>query len=146
MNAILRYGGLMFAALFAMSPWAGAEQPASPPVTIEYYYKLVPGGAKEWLALYKKNHNPILQQLMKEGLLKSEHLYERRFHAASPAWDYKVVMVWRDWAALEQARSRESEITRSLYPVKEGHERQEKRRWELTEQHWDDVLNEVPLD
>ena len=25
-------------------------------------------------------------------------------------------------------------------------DRQEKRRWELTVAHWDDVLNEVPLD
>lgn len=145
MNRILQIAGLLGAPLLALAIPAGAEQPASPPVTIEYYYKLVPGGPKEWLALYLKNHNPILQQLMKEGLLKSEKLYERRFHAASPAWDYKVVMVWRDWAALEQAHSREPEIIRSLYPDKDEHDRQEKRRWELTVEHWDDVLNEVPL-
>ena len=121
-------------------------QATAQPVTIEYYYKLVPGGASEWLALYKKNHNPILQQLMKAGLLKSEKLYERRFHAASPAWDYKVVMVWRDWAALEESQAREAGIIRVLYPDKEEHDRQEKRRWELTEHHWDDVLKEAPLE
>jgi len=113
---------------------------------IEYYYKLVPGGTSEWLALYKKNHNPILKQLMKEGLLKSETLYERRFHADTPAWDYKVVMEWRDWAALEEARQHEPEIIRQLYPDKADHDRQEKRRWELTVAHWDDVLKEVPLE
>jgi hypothetical protein len=115
-------------------------------VTVEYYYQLVPGGAQEWLALYKKNHNPILQQLRKEGLIKSEKLYERRFHAAKPAWDYKVVMVWRDWAALEEAGRREPEIIRSLYPDKPNHHREEKRRWELTVAHWDDVLRELPLE
>jgi len=116
------------------------------PVTIEYYYKLVPGGASEWLELYLKNHNPILKQLMKEGLLKSEKLYERRFHAATPPWDYKVVMVWRDWRALEEAQAYEPEIIRTLYPDKPEHDRQDKRRWELTESHWDDVLKEVPLE
>jgi hypothetical protein len=121
-------------------------QAAAQPVTIEYYYKLVPGGASEWLGLYKKNHNPILQQLMKAGLIKSEKLYERRFHAASPAWDYKVVMVWRDWAALEESQARETGIIRALYPDQEEHDRQEKRRWELTEHHWDDVLKEAPLE
>jgi hypothetical protein len=146
MSAILRYAGVLFGALFAVSPSAGAEQPASTPVTVEYYYKLAPGGAKEWLELYKKNHNPILKQLMKEGILKSEKLYERRFHAATPAWDYKVVMVWRDWAALEEARQREPEIIRALYPNKEDHEREERRRWEITIAHWDDVLSEVPLE
>jgi len=145
-NRMLQLLSLVVTPLFALAVPTGAEQPAGLPVTVEYYYKLLPGGTSEWLALYKKNHNPILQQLMKEGLLKSEKLYERRFHAASPAWDYKVVMVWRDWAALEQAHNREPEIIRSLYPNKEEHEQQEKRRWELTVSHWDDVLNEVPLD
>ena len=118
----------------------------SKPLVIEYYYKLLPGAAAEWLALYKKIHNPILQKLIKEGILKSEKLYERRFHAETPAWDYKVVMVWRDWAALEEAHQRDPQIKRELYPNREDHDRQEKRRWELTVAHWDDVLNEVPLD
>ncbi len=115
-------------------------------ITIEYYYKLVPGGTAEWLALYKMNHNPILKELMKEGLLKSEKLYERRFHAETPAWDFKIVMVWRDWMALEEAHPREQEIIRALYPDKAAHTQQEKRRWELTVAHWDDVLREVSLE
>jgi hypothetical protein len=146
MHKLLPLSGFLMAPLFALAAPLGAEPTSAAPVVIEYYYKLTPGGTAEWLALYKKNHNPILKQLMKEGLLKSEKLYERRFHAASPAWDYKVVMVWRDWAALEEAHARESEIIRALYPNKEEHDQQEKRRWELTVTHWDDVLNEVPLD
>ncbi len=151
MEKTIRILGLVvLAAYLGASSAAGAQAPAATakgaPVTIEYYYKLVPGGASEWLALYLKNHNPILKQLTKEGLIKSEKLYERRFHAATPSWDYKVVMVWRDWAALEEAQAREPEIISSLYPDKAEHDRQEKRRWELTESHWDDVLKEVPLD
>jgi len=137
--------------LVALVPATAAEPAGAGPVTIEYYYKIVPGGMmpggpSEWLSLYLKNHHPILKQLGKEGLILSEKLYERRFHAASPAWDYKVVMVWRDWAALQEAGSREGEIIRSLYPDKATHDREEQRRWQLTEQHWDDVLKEVPLD
>jgi hypothetical protein len=142
---ILRLGfGVVLFLAFAAS--FHGEQLASQPVTIEYYYKLVPGGASEWLALYKKNHNPLLKELMKEGLLKSEKLYTRRFHAESPAWDYKIVMIWRDWAALEEAHQREPQVLKSLYADQEDHGRQEKRRWELTTSHWDDVLDEVPLD
>jgi len=93
---------------------------------------MTPGGPSEWLSLYLKNHHPILQQLKKEGLILSEKLYERRFHAESPAWDYKVVMVWLDWSALQEASTREPEIIRALYPDKAVHDREEKRRWELT--------------
>jgi len=138
--------GMTAMTLCALTGALAAEQKTSAPVTIEYYYKLAPGAAKEWLALYKKNHNPILQQQIKNGLLLSEKLYERRFHAAAPAWDYKVVMVWRDWAALEETRRTEPSIIHALYPNTAEHDQQEKRRWEITEAHWDDVLSEVPLD
>ena len=55
-------------------------------------------------------------------------------------------MIWRDWAALEEAHQREPQVLKSLYADQEDHGRQEKRRWELTTSHWDDVLDEVPLD
>ena len=146
MNRMLQLLTLIVVPLFALAASAGVAQSTAQPVTIEYYYRLAPGGTSEWLALYKKNHNPLLKELMKEGLLKSEKLYTRRFHAESPAWDYKIVMIWRDWAALEEAHIREPEILKSLYPSKEDHDQQEKRRWELTVSHWDDVLSEVSLD
>jgi hypothetical protein len=151
MNESLRLLGVLALGLGAITPARAAEGTAGGPVTVEYYYKIVPGGMmpggpSEWLTLYLKNHHPILQQLKKEGLILSERAYERRFHAESPAWDYKVVMVWRDWAALQDAAAREPEIIRSLYPDKAAHDREEKRRWELTERHWDDVLREVPLE
>jgi hypothetical protein len=145
MMRTLQFLTLAVAPLFALAASVDTGQSMAQPVTIEYYYRLAPGGSSEWLVLYKKNHNPLLKELMKEGLLKSEMLYTRRFHAESPAWDYKIVMIWRDWAALEEARTREAEILKSLYPNKENHDQQEKRRWELTVSHWDDVLDEVPL-
>ncbi len=146
MERIFRYLGFVVSSLRAFAEPTGGGAPPSTLVTIEYYYKLVPGGTAEWLALYKKNHNPILKELMKEGILKSEKLYGRRFHAETPAWDYKIVMVWRDWMALEEAHHREPEIIRALYPDKAAHDQQEKRRWEITVAHWDDVLREVPLE
>ncbi len=146
MERVFRYLGFVVSPMKALAEAKGSGAPPGAPVTIEYYYKLIAGGTAEWLALYKKNHNPILQQLMKEGLLKSERLYERRFHAETPAWDYKIVMVWRDWMALEEAHHREPEIIRALYPDTAAHEQQETRRWEITVAHWDDVLREVPLE
>jgi hypothetical protein len=146
MNRLFPLAGPLFLGLAAMGVSAAAEQPAATPVTVEYYYKLIPGGTSEWKSLYLKNHFPILQQLMKEGILKSINVYERRFHAAKPAWDYKVVLVFRDWQALEQAREREPEIIRSLYPNKDLHDREENRRWEVTLEHWDDVLSPVALE
>jgi len=151
MSMVPRILGALIVGLGVLATARAAEGAGGAPVTVEYYYKIVPGGMmpggpSEWLSLYLKNHHPILRQLKKEGLILSEKVYERRFHAESPAWDYKVVMVWRDWAALDEAGTREPEIIRSLFPDKAAHDREEKRRWELTERHWDDVLKEVPID
>jgi len=151
MNMAFRVLGILIFGLGAFAAAWCAEGTAGSPVTVEYYYKIVPGGMmpggpSEWLSLYLRNHHPILKQMKKDGLIVSERIYERRFHAESPAWDYKVVMVWRDWAALEEAGKREPEIIRSIFPDKAAHDREEKRRWELTEKHWDDVLKEVPLE
>ena len=150
MKIPLRIVVLVMLGLLTAVTECGAEPAAGAPVTVEYYYQIVPGGMvpggpSEWLSLYLKNHHPILQQLKKEGLILSERIYERRFHAESPAWDYKVVMVWRDWSALDEAGKREPEIIRALFPDKAAHDREEKRRWELTAKHWDDVLKEVPV-
>ena len=60
-----------------------------------------------------------MKELVKDGLILSERLFERRFHAISPPWDYKVVMVWRDWTALQEARPREDAVTPVLYPNRE---------------------------
>jgi len=147
MSRNLKSLGILIGVMLAtLTSTFGADAPAAGPVTIEYYYKLAPGMTKEWLALYKKNHNPILREHMKAGLLLSEKLYERRYHALAPAWDFKIVMVWRDSAAHELAGQREQGIIRSLYAKSAEHDQQEKRRWEITETHWDDVLTEVPLD
>jgi len=151
MNKAFRILGILILGLGALVSAWGAEGADGKSVTVEYYYKIVPGGMmpggpSEWLSLYLRNHHPILRQLKKDGLILSERIYERRFHAESPAWDYKVVMVWRDWAALEESGKREPEIIRSLFPDKAAHDREEKRRWELTEKHWDDVLKEVPVE
>lgn len=146
MNMILRCVGMLLIASLAFAvPSYGQPAPA-PPVTVENYYKLIPGAGKDWLELYKKNHDPILQQLVKDGILKSKKLYARRFHAAQPPWDYKVVLMFRDWAAMEEARRREPDIARALYPDQAEHARAEKHRWELTDEHWDDVLTELPLE
>src|SRR2546425_13311036 len=115
---LIIFGGSALAAAGQAPPAAAAE---GGPVTIEYYYKLVPGamvpgGQSEWLALYLKNHNPILREHLKAGLIKREKLYERRFPAQEPGWDYKEVMFWGDSAALQVANRKESEIVRSLIP------------------------------
>jgi len=128
--------------LFVCPP-AGAQAPTAPagPV-VASYYKLAPGKADEWLARYRAQHLPILKELQREGRLVSITIYRPVLHQGAPEWDFKVVLVWRDFAAFGD-RAHEEAVERRLFPDSEAHKKDEQRRWEITARHWDDLMAEV---
>lgn len=138
---------VLFLAALAV-PLAGRPAPeesqALQPV-VESYYKLAPGKTEEWLALYTKEHLPILRERQKKGEMERIIIYRPFLHQGGPPWDYKVILVYRDFAALGDRNSFDA-IERRLYPDWEAHRRAEQRRWEITEQHWDDIMVEVRPD
>jgi hypothetical protein len=117
--------------------------PAGSPVTMAVYYRVPPGKRHDWLALYRKYHYPVMQQFVKDGILKSINIYQRRFRAETPAWDYEVILVWRDWNALEEGHVKEPGIIRSMYSDMADYEGADQRRFELQTDVWIDILEEV---
>jgi hypothetical protein len=117
--------------------------PADSPVTMAVYYKVPPGKRTEWLTLYKKYHYPVMQQFVKDGVLKSVKIYQRRFRSQSPAWDYEVVLVWRDWNAIEEGHVKEPGVIRRMYSDMSDYEHADQRRFELQTDVWIDLLEEV---
>jgi hypothetical protein len=117
--------------------------PAGSPVTMAVYYRVPPGKRTEWLALYRKYHYPVMQQFVKDGLIKSINIYQRRFRAQSPAWDYEVVLVWRDWNAIEEGHVKEPGLISSMYSDMADYERADQHRFELQAEVWIDILEEV---
>ncbi|MDZ7344974.1 MAG: hypothetical protein ONA90_10730 [candidate division KSB1 bacterium] len=110
------------------------------------YYRIKGGHKAEWLSLYKKNHLPILQAHQQAGLITRIEIFEIAFHEIEPGWDYQVVMRMKDWAAFDEMGKREEEVRKRLYPNKEQFEKEENRRWEITERHWDEVIRPVKMD
>jgi hypothetical protein len=130
---------LLIACLLCLSAALSAQTPVQP--VVESYYKLAPGKTDEWLALFKKWHLPILQERRKEGKIVSITIYQPRLHQGLPAWDYKVVLKYADYAAMGLP---DAAIISKLYPNEEELRRNERRRWEITEKHWDDLATETP--
>ena len=109
-------------------------------VTVLYFYKTRWGSHDEFVELFERNHLPILQQQVESGRLLEVRRYVPRFHADGRAdWDVLVTITYRDWAALD-AHS-EAEIATRLFPDQKTYRKEERRRFELLEAHWD-----VPLD
>ncbi len=114
------------------------------PVTMVVYYRVPPGKRADWLDLYKKYHYPVMNHFVADGIIKSIHIYQRRFRAESPAWDYEVVLVWRDWNAIEEGHVKEPGLIETMYASDmAAYKDADQKRFELTADVWIDILEEV---
>jgi hypothetical protein len=134
----------------ALAAAAGAAAQAAPdaageaPFTVDYYYTARWGHADEFIRLFKKNHYPVLKRQVETGRLRSVTAVRPRYHATEDGrWDYRVTLVFRSVAAAHDNAGEEA-IIRALYPDQETFRREEQRRFEILERHWDVPL--VPVD
>jgi hypothetical protein len=134
----------VFAAL-AASTAAQAQSAAASPVTVHYFYKVKWGYQDEFLELFKRNHYPLLEAQVKSGRLVRVEAYTPRFHGEGRSdWTFLSVLVFKDWAAFGDS-SAEPALIKKLYPDQEQYKREEQRRFELLEAHWDVPLNPATM-
>ena len=108
-------------------------------VEVLCFYRTRWGGHDEFVELFKKNHWPILREQIGTGRHLAVEMWTPRFHGDGRAdWDVLVSITYRDWAAIEDHS--DARIAARLYPDQATFKREEQRRFELLEAHWD-----VPL-
>jgi hypothetical protein len=122
---------------------APPRPPAGSPVTVAYYYRVKWGFQEEWERLFVKNHYPVLKaEMAASGPIQSVLLYRPTFHGDGRAdWTYLVVITYRNWAAMNQPR--EEGLLQRLYPDQATFNREEQRRFEILDAHWDVPLTAV---
>lgn len=139
-------GVLVFTVFVFLSATLPAQAPAATteqqPV-VESYYKIAPGKTDEWLELYRAQHLPILKERQKAGEILDIIIYRPFLHQGGPEWDFKIILRYRDFAALGD-RSSFDAIERRLYTDWPAHQQAERHRWEITQRHWDDIMLVVP--
>ena len=114
--------------------------------TVEYYYKTKWGYADEFLRLFRKNHLPVLKEQVKSGRIARLQIDKPRYHATEDGrWDFRVTIVFKN-AATAFSPSPEAEIIKRLYPDQETFKKEEQRRFEILEAHWDVPISSLPLD
>jgi hypothetical protein len=123
---------------------AHAQERAAAPFTVAYYYRVKWGHQQEFERLFLKNHQPILMAEKEAGRIKGVSLYRPRFHGDGRAdWTFLVVIQFASWAAFGEP-SREAEISRRLFPDQDTFKKEEQRRFEILDAHWDVPLEPVP--
>jgi hypothetical protein len=132
--------GLALAAVLAPLPAAAQDKP----VVAAYYYKVRWGFQQEFERLFFKNHYPVLKDQMGQGgRIKAVNVYRPTFHGDGRAdWTFLVVITFSSWSVLG-GPSPDEAIAKRLYPDQETFKKEEARRFEILDAHWDVPIVEV---
>ena len=114
--------------------------------TIEGYYKVKWGHQAEFLELYKKNHYPLLKKAIEKGDLLSITLEKTLQHGTEDGrWDYRVTLVFKNVQAAFDPNLTEP-YKKALYPDQATFKKEEARRFEILDAHWDVQVGKENLD
>src|SRR5215472_13274854 len=116
------------------------------PFVIEYYYKTKWGHADEFIALFRKNHYPLLKKEVEMGRLLKVSAVAPVYHTTEDGrWDYRVTIVYKN-AAVANDGYDSTALQKQLFPDQETYKKEEQRRFEILEAHWDLPVKDVDLE
>ena len=142
----------LLATVWAALDAVGAKQSAmaaeakEQPYVIEYYYKAKWGHADEFLALFKKNHYPVLKKEMELGRMLKVTMAKPRYHASEDGrWDFRVTIVYKN-AAIANDNFDSAALIKQLFPDQDTYKKEEQRRFEILDSHTDVPIKDVDLE
>jgi len=114
------------------------------PVRAAYYYKVKWGSQDEFERLFFKNHYPVLKaQMGEKGRITGVEVMRPTYHGDGRAdWTFLVVISFANMNAFV-GPNEEAAIQKRLYPDQETFKKEEARRFEILEAHWDVPLTRV---
>ena len=134
---------LIFATLFVPMPALAQSSSSEKPFVVEYYYKAKWGHADEFLKLFKKNHYPLLRKEVEMGRMVKVWMDQPRYHTTEDGrWDFRVTIVFKN-ATVANESFDEDAIKKQLWPDQETYIREEQRRFEILDAHWDLPIRNV---
>lgn len=134
---------LLIALLFVL-PGSLLAQGAPPrglpdqPYVMEGYYKVQWGHQQEFLQLLLKNHYPLLMKMAEMGRILSVKVECPVNHPTEDGrWDYRVTITFKNSTIATTGTPGEDKLIHQLWPDQETYRREEQRRFEILQAHWD---------
>jgi hypothetical protein len=116
------------------------------PFVVEYYYKTKWGRADEFIALFKKNHYPVLKKEIEMGRILKVFATAPRYHSTEDGrWDYRTTIIFKN-AEVAHDNFDTPALLKQLFPDQETYKREEQHRFEILDAHWDVPIKDVDLD
>jgi heme-degrading monooxygenase HmoA len=122
MEAGMKKIALLWAAALLISASTAIAQEA--PVQVAYYYKVRWGFQQEFERLFQRNHYPVLMEMKQRGRVQDVKLFRPTYHLKDD-WTFLVVITYPSWAAFDRFQ------------------KEEQRRFEILDSHWDVPLTPV---
>jgi hypothetical protein len=115
------------------------------PFVVEYYYKVKWGFADEFITLFKKNHYPLLKKQVEMGRMLKVSAIAPRYHTTEDGrWDYRITIVFKN-ATVANDGFDEKALIKQLYPDQLAYKKEEQRRFEILDAHWDLPIKDIDL-
>jgi hypothetical protein len=149
LNSIRRYVPLLVILATLAFPIRGlvqAQDVKEKPFVVEYYYKAKWGHADEFIALFKKNHYPVLKKEIELGRILKVFAVAPRYHTTEDGrWDYRTTIVFKN-AEIAHDNFDTASLLKQLFPDQDTYKREEQHRFEILDGHWDVPIKEVDID
>jgi hypothetical protein len=139
---------LIVMGLITMGAWShsSAQGGTDKPFVVEYYYKAKWGHADEFITLFKKNHYPVLKKEVEMGRMLKVSAVTPVYHTTEDGrWDYRVTIVYKN-ATVAHDGYDSAPLLKQLFSDQEAYKKEEQRRFEILEAHWDLPLKDVDLE
>jgi len=133
-------------ALHAQASASQQQTANDKPYVIEYYYKAKWGHAEEFIALFKKNHYPVLKKQIELGRIFKVFAQVPRYHATEDGrWDFRTTIVFKN-AQIANDNFDSAPLLKQLFPDQDSYKKEEQRRFEILDAHWDVPIKDFDLD
>lgn len=111
-----------------------AASPEEKPYLVEWVYKVKWGYADEFWEIFKKYQIATLNREKQLGYVTSFTVYRPGLHTGEDTrWEYRIVIAYKNQASSGHG----AEVEKELFPDRATQKREENRRWEITEAHYD---------
>ena len=112
----------------------------------ESFYVVKPENTEKFVQIYREKLFPFWSEMQKRGIIVGEYkLYSQRLHTLDPHWTYKTLVVFKNYAALDEWLKLRDEVYDGLFPGEGGYKAPRKEIDAITESHWDEFIREIPL-
>ena len=137
---------LFLGVILSTASFGWAQTSTGQPFVVEYYYKAKWGYTDEFLKLFKKNHYPLLKKEVEMGRMLKVWMDQPRYHTTEDGrWDFRVTIVFKN-ATVANEPFEEDALKKQLWPDQDVYTREEQRRFEILDAHWDSPIRTVDLD